>query len=154
MLEPKFENSAPLLIAGHAPRFSAAEMDNIPALWAHAGPALGSIPGAVGPEAYGVNFSNRPLPRRYEYIAGMTVENFGKLPLDLSHVTINSPRYAVFSCNGLPELRPLLDRMMQTWLPNCGIAMLGEPDFLERYTKEFDPMTGQGRIDVMVPLKA
>jgi hypothetical protein len=47
----------------------------------------------------------------------------------------------------------LLDEMMNAWLPHCGLAMLGEPDFLERYTTAFDPATGQGRIDAMVPLK-
>jgi AraC family transcriptional regulator len=153
MLEPKFETRGPLLIAGHTLRFAPADMDKIGALWAQAGPTLGSIPGAIGPEAYGVLFSNRAMPRKFEYIAGIAVENFGKLPLDLSHVTISSPRYAVFSCNGLSELRPLLDRMEQEWRPSCGLAMLDEPDFLERYTADFNPVTGQGRIDVMVPLK-
>lgn len=150
-MTPTFENHGTMLIAGEAMRFSGGEMGNIPALWARVGPTLGNIPGAIGPEAYGVLFSNRPEPKRFEYVVGIRVTSFDKVRASFARVTIPAARYAVFTCNGLAELRPLLDRLESEWRP--GQNVLADPDFLERYTADFNPATGKGRIDVIVPLK-
>jgi predicted transcriptional regulator YdeE len=120
-------------------------------MWARVGPTLGNIPGATGPEAYGVLFSNRPEPKRYEYVVGIRVTSFDRLRAPAVRVTIPATRYAVFTCGGLSELRPLLDRLEKEWRP--GQNLLADPDFLERYTAAFNPATGMGRIDVVVPMK-
>lgn len=150
-MTPTFEDHGEMLIAGEALRFSGDEMGKIPAMWARVGPTLGNIPGAIGPEAYGVLFSNRSAPKRFEYIVGIRVTDFAKLPANAARVTIRATRYAVFSCGGLAELRPLLDKLEQQWRP--GQNVLANPDFLERYSADFNPGTGMGRIDVVVPLK-
>lgn len=150
-MTPTFETHDTMHIAGEAVRFSGEEMGKIPALWARVGPTLGNTPGAIGPEAYGVLYSNRTEPKRFEYVVGIRVTSFDKVRGSLTRVTIPATRYAVFTCNGLPELRPLLDKMEQQWRP--GQNVLADPDFLERYTAEFNPLTGKGRIDVIVPMK-
>jgi predicted transcriptional regulator YdeE len=150
-MTPTFEDHDTMLIAGEALRFSGDEMGNIPALWARVGPTLGNIPAATGAEAYGVLYSNRPEPKRFEYVVGIRVTSFDKVRATLARVTIPPSRYAAFSCSGLSELRPLLDRLEMEWRP--GQNVLANPDFLERYTAEFNPATGIGRIDVIVPLK-
>lgn len=149
-MTPTFEDHGEMLIAGEALRFSGDEMGKIPGMWARVGPTLGNIPGAIGPESYGVLFSNRPAPKRYEYVVGIRVTDFAKLSPEMARVTIPATRYAVFSCGGLPELRPLLDKLEQKWRP--GQNVLANPNFLERYTADFNPATGTGRIDVIAPM--
>jgi len=154
MLTPKFEKRGPLVIAGHSLRFDRTMMGDIPGLWAKAGPTLGDIPTAKGPAAYGVLFSNRPGKKNFEYVVGIEVSARANLPAKLTRVRIGAPRYATFRCNGLAELRPLLDQVEGEWRAKTRLQLLGEPDFLERYNADFDPATGKGSIDVMVPLKS
>src|SRR5690349_3531182 len=124
-MTPTFETHDTMLIAGEALRFSGEEMGKIPELWARVGPTLGNIPGAIGPEAYGVLFSNRPEPKRFEYIVGIRVTSFDKVRAPFARVTIPKTRYAVFTCGGLSELRPLLDRLEKDWRP--GQNVLADP---------------------------
>ena len=62
-------------------------------------------------------------------------------------------RHAVFTHRGdLSGLRPLVHAIFGEWLPRSGHAAAGNPDFVEVYGEDFDPVRLKGVIEVWVAL--
>ena len=41
---------------------------------------------------------------------------------------------------------------MDRWLPESGLCMANAPNF-ERYDEKFDPLTGDGGLEIWIPVK-
>ena len=155
-LEPRFENGAPILIAGFAERITPETWDKIDALWWRFAPHIGSVPGQVGSRvAYGVVTD---AGSGIEYLAGVEVSDASGLPEGFSHVQLPAQRYAVFRHDGhVTRLKETMTAIFETWLPTSGrehARRAGAPAFYERYGEEFDPRTGTGGIEVWIPIKS
>ena len=149
---PRFENLKPLLIAGLSERYNSETCAGIPAQWQRFAPYLGHIPGQVGRTAYGV-ICNGDDAGNTEYISGVEVPDFSRIPAELSRLRIPEQRYAVFT------QRDHIATIRRTWftiwnkaLPESGHHAAGGPEF-ERYGEEFDPRTGTGGFEIWVPIK-
>ena len=152
-LEPsRFENAQQLLIAGVRERFETVE--NIPALWQRV--MAYHIPNSVGKTAYGLCFNCRGGTGNSEYLAGVEVSDFSDLPSDVSHVSLPPQKYAVFSHRGHVSQLWKTCEQIGKWLEQSGYEsshpVAGTPDFLERYSEEFNPQMGTGGIEVWVPV--
>ena len=148
---PRFENGEAILIAGFREHFTSATMNKILELWLRLAPHIGSVPGQVGRVAYGLCF-NALSPSGTDYLAGVEVSDFSRLPSEFSRVTIPAQRYAVFSHRDhVSKLHQTLDAI-DKWVPSSVLkvapAVAGAPDFFERYGERFDPRTGMGDIEV------
>jgi AraC family transcriptional regulator len=150
--QPRFENGKTLLIAGLSERYNSETSSGIPAQWQRFIPHLGHIPGQVGPTAYGV-LSNSDDAGNTEYLSGVEVSDFARVPKEFSRLRIPEQRYAVFSHRDhISTIRRVWFTIFNKWLPESGMQVTGGPEF-ERYSEEFNSATGMGGFEVWIPIK-
>ena len=149
---PRFENFKTLLIAGLSERYTSETCANIPAQWQRFAPHLGHIPGQVGRTAYGV-ICNSDDAGNTEYICGVEVSDFSRLPAEFSRLRIPEHRYAVFTHRDhIAAIRRTWFTIWNKWLPESGHQVAEAPEF-ERYGEEFDPRTGTGGLEIWIPIE-
>ena len=149
---PRFENGEPLLIAGLAERYNCDTSVAIPAQWQRFNEYFGKVPGQIGNVAYGVCY-NADDSGNFDYLCGVEVGDFSSLPAELNHVRVPAQRYAVFTHREhVAVIRRSWNTIWNKWLPESGHTPADAPNF-ERYSEQFDPITGMGGFEIWLPLK-
>jgi AraC family transcriptional regulator len=148
---PRLVKGRTLLIAGLSERYSSETSAGIPAQWQRFAPYLGNIPGQVGRTAYGI-VCNGDDAGNTEYISGVEVSDFSRVPPELSRLRIPEQRYAVFfHRDHISTIRRTWFTIYK-WLPESGHEVAEGPEF-ELYGENFNPATGMGGVEIWVPLK-
>jgi AraC family transcriptional regulator len=148
---PRIVQGQTLLIAGLGERYTSETSAGIPAQWQRFGPHLGHIPGQIGHVAYGV-LCNGDDAGNIEYISGVEVSDFSRVPKEFSRIRIPEHRYAVFTHRGhISMIRRVWFTIWNKGLPESGEKVAGAPEF-ERYGEEFDPETGNGGFEIWIPV--
>ncbi len=150
---PRFETGKPLLVAGISERCTHENGGaGIPNQWQRFHQKVGDIPDRVGQVAYGV-CCNGDDSGNFDYIAGVEVSDFSDLPREFSRVRIPEQRYAVFTHRDhISTIRRTVNTIWNHWLPASGLKAADAPNF-ERYDTNFDPLTGNGGLEIWVPVK-
>jgi AraC family transcriptional regulator len=149
---PRFETSKPLLIAGISERYNHENGAGIPGQWQRFQQSVDNIPGRIGHVAYGV-CCNGDDAGNFDYIAGVEVADFSDLPREFSSVRIPEQRYAVFTHREhISTIRRTINTIWNHWLPASGFKVADAPNF-ERYDDKFDPLTGNGGLEIWVPVR-
>jgi AraC family transcriptional regulator len=149
--EPRIVEGGPLLVAGLSRSYTHETSAGIPAQWQDFVPHIGHIPGQVGGRAYGV-IHNGDDEGNYDYLCGVEVSDFSKVPPEMTRLRIPEQRYAVFDHRGhVSAIRATCVAIWSEWLPASGHQMADGPVF-ELYRETFDPQTGMGGIEVWIPL--
>jgi AraC family transcriptional regulator len=150
--EPRFETRKAFLVAGLSVRYDyETGGGGIPAQWQRFAPYIGHVPGQVGTDAYGVRYNSDDSGM--DYVCGVEVGEFSKLPPELSRVRVPANRYAVFTHLGhISAIRSTWATIWNKWLPKSGHLLADAPDF-ERYDSRFDARSGNGEVEIWVPLK-
>jgi AraC family transcriptional regulator len=150
---PRFEAGKAMLVAGVSERISAENSAGIPALWHRFHLDVQDFPGRIGTVAYGV-CCNGDDAGNFDYIAGVEVADFSDLPRAFSRVRLPAQRYAVFThSEHISSIRRTINTIWNHWLPSSGHVMADASSF-ERYDEKFDPVTGNGGLEIWVPLKS
>lgn len=150
--EPRFETGHFLLIAGLGGRFSADTTQDIPKLWDKFIPHIGKVPGQTGDVTYGI-CCNPDGKGGFEYIAGVEISKLDDLPELYRWIEVQPQHYAVFTHKGaLDTLAQTFQYIWKTWLPASGREAADAPEF-ERYSEDFNPQTGDGVLEIWLPLK-
>jgi AraC family transcriptional regulator len=149
----RFENGKVLLIAGISRRYNCETSAAIPSQWQDFFPHIGNVPRQVGKVAFGVRF-NSDDEGNFDYLCGVEVRDWSKPCSDYAHVRIGPQKYAVFShSDHISAIRSTWITIWNKWLPESGHEVVDAPDF-ERYGEEFDPRTGNGGVEIWVPIRA
>jgi AraC family transcriptional regulator len=149
---PRFATGKPLLIAGIGERISSENGAGIPGQWQRFHRAVDSIPGRIGKVAYGV-CCNGDDAGNFDYIAGVEVSDFSDLPREFSTVRIPEQHYAVFSHRDhISTIRRTINTLWNEWLPASKLKAADAPSF-ERYDESFDPLTGNGGVEIWIPVR-
>jgi len=150
---PRIQEGKTLLIAGLGERYSSETAANIPAQWQRFMPHLGHIPGQVGRATYGV-LCNGDDAGNTDYISGVEVSDFARVPKECSRIRIPPQRYAVFT------QRDHISTIRRTWftiwnkgLPEAALKPAEGPEF-ERYSEEFNGATGAGGFEIWIPIQS
>jgi AraC family transcriptional regulator len=142
---PRIELGGRLLIAGLAER----DYRRIPLLWQKFGPAIGTIPSQVGDLTYGI-CANADEEGNCTYIAGVEVASFEAIPPAFTTLRISAARYAVFEHRGhVSTIRSTFDAIWRQWQPQNDVI---DAPFFERYGPAFDAHTGNGTVEIWVPI--
>ena len=151
--EPRLEKGHFLLIAGLGERFTQETTEGIPALWDKFIPHIGKVPGQMGDVTYGI-CCNPDGKGGFEYIAGVEISRLDDLPEQYRWIEVQPQHYAVFEHKGsLGDLPRTFQYIWKTWLPASGREAADAPEF-ERYSADFNPQTGEGVLEIWLPLKA
>jgi AraC family transcriptional regulator len=150
---PRFETGKAMLVAGVGERYTwESGGPAIPGQWHRFHQSVESIPGRVGRVAYGV-CCNGDDSGNFDYIAGVEVSDFSDLPREFSRVRIPEQRYAVFTHRDhISSIRRTVNTIWNHWLPASSLKAADAPSF-ERYDENFDPLTGNGGLEIWVPVK-
>jgi AraC family transcriptional regulator len=149
---PRFVDGKPLLVAGSSERYHCESSSGIPAQWQRFNAIFGKVPGQIGRVAYGVCY-NADDSGNFDYLCGVEVADFSGLPDELSRVRIGTQRYAVFThSEHISTIRRTWNTIWNKWLPESGHAPADAPNF-ERYSEQFNPVTGMGGVEIWLPLR-
>jgi AraC family transcriptional regulator len=152
LLAPRFVTGKPLLVAGLGGRYSSENGAGIPGQWQRFGQCIADIPSRVGKVAYGV-CCNGDDAGNFDYISGVEVSDFSDLPREFARVRIPEQRYAVFThSDHISTIRRTVNTIWNHWLPASGLKAADAPNF-ERYDEKFNPVTGDGGLEVWVPVR-
>jgi len=149
----RFETGKAMLVAGVGERIIQHNGAGIPSLWQRFHQYVQNFPGRIGEVAFGV-CCNSDDAGNFDYIAGVEVADFSDLPRELARVRIPEQRYAVFAHGDhISTIRRTVNTIWNHWLPSSGFKAADAPNF-ERYDEKFDPVTGDGGLEIWVPIKA
>jgi len=149
---PRFVNGKPQLIAGIGERYSCETSAGVPGQWQRFHEHVHEIPAQVGDVAYGV-CCNGDDAGNFDYIAGVEVADFSDLPREFGRVRIPEQKYAVFThAEHISTIRRTINTIWNHWLPISGMKAADAPSF-ERYDVTFDPSTGNGGLEIWIPVK-
>jgi len=151
---PRFETGKAMLVAGVGERYNHGNggTAGIPGQWQRYHQKAGAIPDRVGKIAYGV-CCNGDDSGNFDYIAGVEVSDFSDLPREFSRVRIPEQRYAVFTHRDyISTIRRTINTIWNHWLPASGLKAADAPNF-ERYDENFDPLTGNGGLEIWIPVR-
>jgi AraC family transcriptional regulator len=151
---PRFESAKAMLVAGVGERYNFCDNGgaNIPNQWQLYHQKVGDIPDRVGNLAFGV-CCNGDDSGNFDYIAGVEVSDFSDLPREFARVRIPAQRYVVFRhTEHISTIRRTVGAIWNQWLPQSGLKVADAPTF-ERYDEKFDPATGNGGLEIWVPVK-
>ncbi len=153
-IEPvRFENGGAKILAGLSRPCTVASVATIPAQWQSFAPHLGHIPGQIGQVAYGVHW-NFTDDGEFEYMCAAEVRGGDTLPDGFSQVKLTPQRYAVFlHRDHISAIRNTWAAIHNEWRPANAIEPQHAPSF-ERYDARFDPRTGNGDVEIWIPVKA
>ncbi|SDS78409.1 GyrI-like domain-containing protein [Pseudomonas fuscovaginae UPB0736] len=151
LASPRFEHGHFQLIAGLGGRFTADTSSAIPDLWDAFVPHIGKVPGQLGDETYGI-CCNPDGKGGFEYIAGVAISKLDDLPELYRWVEVQPQHYAVFEHQGsLDTLKQTFEAIWKEWLPTSGHTAADAPEF-ERYSADFNPQQGTGKVEVWLPI--
>jgi AraC family transcriptional regulator len=149
---PRFQRGKPLLVAGLGERYTCESSAAIPGQWQRFHQLVESIPGRIGRVAYGV-CCNGDDAGNFDYIAGVEVSDFSDLPREFSRVRIPEQKYAIFTHGDhISTIRRTVNTIWNHWLPDSGLKAADAPNF-ERYDENFDPLTGNGGLEIWIPVR-
>src|SRR3981081_4123357 len=150
---PRFEPGKPLLVAGIGERCTHENGGaGIPNQWQRFNQMVGNIPDRVGQISYGV-CCNGDDSGNFDYIPAVEVPDFSDLPREFSRVRIPEQKYAVFThAEHISTIRRTVNTIWNHWLPMSGMKAADAPNF-ERYDEKFDPLTGNGGLEIWIPVR-
>src|SRR6266446_4595431 len=148
----RLSEAARSLAAGVGERYTCESSAGIPGQWQRFHQTVENIPGRIGKVAYGV-CCNGDDAGNFDYIAGVEVSDFSDLPREFSRVRIPEQRYAVFDHRDhVSTIRRTVNTIWNHWLPASGLKAADAP-FFERYDEKFDPLTGNGGLEIWIAVK-
>lgn len=148
---PRMADSKAMTIAGLKQTLAFENMAAISALWQKLVPHIGHVPQEISGAAYGVCLDM--TDSGMDYIAGVAVKTIGELPKGFATVKVPAGRYAVFRHDG--HISRVGDSWGAIWsggLEAAGLKAAATPIF-ERYGPEFDGRTGEGGLELWVPVE-
>ena len=123
-----------------------------PNLWHQISPDHRPHPGAVGKVAYGV-CCNGDDAGNFDYVAGVEVADFSDLPREFAPLRIPEQKYAVFThAEHISTIRRTVNTIWNHWLTASGMKAADAPSF-ERYDENFNSATGNGGLEIWVPVR-
>lgn len=139
-------------VAGLSKHYAANETAAIPALWQQFSPWLGRIEAQTGDPhiTYGVCYNQRH--DSLDYLCAVEVRDGGELPPEFSSLHIAAQTYAVFPHSAhVSAIRNTWNMIWDRWLPESGLKVLPAP-FFEKYGPLFNGMTGEGGLEIWIPI--
>ena len=154
-MEARIVRKHAFLVLGMAGRFTAAS-SRIPELWGRFAPRIHEVPHRRGTHTLGLCLDADPgtaAEITFTYLAGVEVERIGEVPEGMTTLAVPANTYAVLTHHGhLSRLPDTVKHVWGRWLPASRYRHVPAPDF-ELYDPErWDPGTGEGDVDLYVPI--
>ncbi|MBV8683727.1 MAG: AraC family transcriptional regulator [Caulobacteraceae bacterium] len=148
---PRFQDADEILALGLRERRSFGDLRAIADQWRRFGPEVGAIRNKADPIPIGVLMQSDD-EGAFDYACAVEVTDFSDAPADLARLRVSAQRYVVFHHAGhVSGLGATYRAILEDLLPEAGLTLAEGPS-LERHRPAFDPRTGEGGVDVWLPL--
>ncbi len=156
MMEPRILDKGRFAAIGMKGRFTRDTTNEIPALWETVENRWNDLLPLMTEGGIGACIGDNGRTAMFDYIAGVLADPDAAPPQGMDKIVIEPQTYAVFThkLTGAAiniDLKPTLQHIFGTWLPNSGYKLAHSPDY-EYYGERFDPETKSGEIDFYVPV--
>jgi AraC family transcriptional regulator len=149
---PRFVDGKLLLLVGVSEHYSCDSSAGIPAQWQKFLPHFPNVPGQLDRKAYGAKY-NFDDEGNFDYLCGVEVADFSRVPAGWAHLRIPEHRYVVFTHAGhISTIRRTWATIWDAWFPASGHEAVDAPQF-ERYGEDFDSRTGNGGVELWIPIR-
>jgi AraC family transcriptional regulator len=142
-------------VIGMAGRFTPTS-SRIPELWGRFAPRIHEVPCRRGTHTLGLCMDADPgavAEACFTYVAGVEVERVADVPAEMASFTVPANTYAVLTHRGhLSRLPDMVRHVWGSWLPASGYRHVPAPDFEFYDPERFDPGTGDGEVDLYIPV--
>jgi predicted transcriptional regulator YdeE len=150
--ELRYESGREILVGGLQTSYTQSNLGEIPAQW-QTFKSMGTLPGQVGTDSYGVSL-NCSADCSFDYLVGVEVAENASLPAEFRTTRIPAGRYAVVThSKPVWQIKETYDAIWSKWIPEPGLKLAQAPMF-ERYTKDFNPQTGTGGIEIWIAVQS
>jgi len=147
----RLQEGRSLRIAGLTEHYTADKSAAIPSQWQRFSPYIGHIAGQTGAEAYGIIFFHEN--GEMDYTAGVEVRSTAKISPPLTVVDVPQQFYAVFTHRGhVTDIRLTCEAIWNDWFPRTEAKPTNGPMF-EMYDSRFNPTTGEGEVEIWLPIQ-
>jgi AraC family transcriptional regulator len=155
-MQPRIVRRPAFHAIGRAGHFTPATTSRIPELWEGfvRGP-MQSVPNRRGQHTLGLCIDADPATVEqagFTYVAAVEVDRIDDVPAGMVALTVPASTYAVFTHSGhISRLPDTVKQVWGHWLPASPYRHVPTADF-ELYDERWDPTTGNGEIDLYVPI--
>lgn len=150
--EPRHELLGSLTIIGLSRHYPFDKVGGIPDQWQTFAPMIPRIraDAARAPTTYGVIYNGGD--DSFDYLSGVALAPGTSSPENLVRLDIAPRSYLVFTHAGhVATLRDTCNAIWSDWLPGSDQSIVEAPWF-ERYGAGFDPHTGEGGVEIWIPV--
>lgn len=148
--EPRFEKAGQLRLVGISRHYTFDKLAEIPNQWQSFAPAIEHIAPDMNSVTYGVVYN--PADESFDYLSGVELPAGAETPVNMYRLDISAQTYAIFKHPGhVANVRVTCDAIWSEWLPQSNVDVLEAPWF-ERYGLNFDPQTGEGGLEIWIPV--
>jgi len=150
--EPRRETPGELNFIGLAGAHRLGNTVGIPGQWGRFMALFGAIQGVADEVPWGVAFPADD-DGAFRYLAAARVAADGVGPRELSRVRLEAQTYLVFRHRAhASRISETIGAIWNDWLPASGVEPVDAPS-LERHSDNFDTNTGQGGVEIWVPVR-
>jgi AraC family transcriptional regulator len=150
---PRIVDEPKILVVGLRGHFPQGPSTNgVPALWQRFVPFMEQVPFIKPGMPVGVTVDTDE-ECGFDYLAALEVTKFSEVPKEVEKLEIPANAYAVF--DHLRHIAKLPETYRAIWdeaLPELGRKAAYATPMLERHKPAFDPRTGEGGVEVWIPL--
>lgn len=155
MQPARIERQPERVFAGGLQRYRFEALDGIAAQWQRFMASADRIGGRIGSALFGLMPPGHAPADGIAYLCAVEVAAEASLPDAVTRHRVPAGGFAVFEHHGhVAELHRSWDGIWREWLPASGEAVPDAPTLFERYDARFDPATGQGVVELWLPLRA
>ena len=149
---PRLVAGAEVRIVGLAAHYSYDAIAGIPGQWQRFMTFATTIPERRPGIPIGVA-TNVDADGGFDYICAVEVSAFSTMPAEWVRIAIPAHRYAVFEHLGhVSTIQNTYSAIWDEWLPAHQLTSSDAPS-IERHKETFDPRTGNGGVDLWIPVE-
>jgi AraC family transcriptional regulator len=149
---PVLQTHRAFRVVGLSERYAMNDLAGIPAQWQRFVPHMLALIGN-NPRQTTYGICTNTDDTGVDYMCAIEVPRFNDAPSELIRLSIAEHLYAHFTHRGhVTQIKRMWHAALNGWLPSSGYELAQAPDF-ERYGDDFDPMRGEGLLELFVPVK-
>jgi AraC family transcriptional regulator len=151
---PRIVERDEILLFGLSQHYNCKEKAAIPLQWERFIPHHGHIPKQVPKLAYGAVY-NSDDSGNFDYMCGVAVAEFPSQPAEFTRLRLAPQTYAVFEHTGhISSIGSTWYAIWNQGLSDAGLKAADAPAFELYHDDRFDPRTGNGGLELWVPVKS
>jgi AraC family transcriptional regulator len=153
LASPRFADAPQIRALGLREGRDFSELRAITDQWRRFAPHIGAIANVAQPIPIGVL---TPIGEdgAFDYACAVEVTDFFEAPAELARLTVPAQHYVIFRHAGhVSRLGATYHAILDDWLPDAGLT-LAEGASIERHAPTFDWRTGEGGVEVWLPVES